>query len=112
MRPPTPTTQTVTAADAPDRWRDILDRVSRAATRVVVEDNGAAVAAVVSVDDLGRLTALDAERAEALAAFIAFGDYFKDVSDEEIEREVAKAIAEVRAENRQREPDQAGDRSA
>jgi len=100
MPEPTATTQTVTAADAPRQWRDILDRVSHSTTRVIVEEDGIPVAAVISADDLRRLTALDAERAEALAALTAFGERFKDVPEDEIEREVTRAIGEVRAENR------------
>jgi len=43
---------------------------------------------------------LDADRQSAIEALLAFSEPFKNVPVEEIEREVAKAIAEVRAEDR------------
>ena len=45
----------------------------------------------------------DRDREERFAVLDRIGEAFRDVPDEEIEREVAKAIAEVRAENRRRE---------
>ena len=49
------------------------------------------------------LSAIPASRRKRFKALIETGEAFKDVPPEEIEREVAKAIAEDRAERRARE---------
>ena len=51
-------------------------------------------------EDLQRLDRLDRERAERFKVLEEFGEAFKDVPVEELEREVARALAEVRAERR------------
>ncbi len=43
------------------------------------------------------------EEDDAFAVLYEIGEQFADIDPEEIEREVAKAVAEVRAENRRRE---------
>ena len=50
--------------------------------------------------DLEAKDQADRDREERFAVIDRIGEAFRDVPDEEIEREVAKAIAEVRAENR------------
>ncbi len=102
---------TMSALEARRHWGDLFDRVARSETRVIVEQDGVPVAALVSAEYLGRLTALDADRAAAIMAFATFGERFKDVPDEEIEREVSAALAEVRAENPRSEQMRASARS-
>ncbi len=65
-----------------------------------MEKSGIPVAGIVSADDLRRLDRLDRERAERFKVLEEFGEAFKDVPAEELEREVARALAEVRAERR------------
>ena len=100
-----PVTQTMTVSAAREQWSDVLEKVSRRQTRVIVEERGVPVAAIVSADDLERLERLAAQRAERFRVLDEMRAAFSGVPEEEIEREVAKAIAEVRAENRQREQD-------
>lgn len=57
--------------------------------------------AVVSIDDLKRLQQLEAERERDFEALWRTGEAFKDVSNEEIQREVDRALAEVGAESRE-----------
>lgn len=113
-----PKTEKLSAIDVTRRIGEVLDRVTRDRTRVIVRaDEPVApgefdgpndppffpeIAAVVPIQDLWRLQALEAGRLESFDAIWAFGEPFKDIPEEEIEREVAKAIAEVRAENRER----------
>ena len=96
-------TKTIQAADVQAQWSQILDQIVRRETRVVIEDGGKPLAVVISADDFEWLKHLEAKREEAFKALDATREAFKDVSAEEIEREVARAIAEVRAENRRRE---------
>lgn len=75
--------------------------MARKEARVLIEKSGVPVAAIESADDLRRLQQFDAERELDFALLEAVGDAFKDVPVEELEREVRKALAEVRAENSQ-----------
>ncbi len=82
-----PMTQTMNVTDAREHWSQVLTAVFRRQTRVVLEKAGIPVASLVSTDDLERLRRYDAERAADFA---------------ELEREVARVIAEVRTERRAR----------
>jgi prevent-host-death family protein len=95
-----PSTQTVPIADIEDAIVQLVDQVARGETRVLVEQGGSPVAALVSPDDLKRLARLDEQRAERKQVVAAMREPFRGVSPEEIERETAKAVAEVREEMR------------
>ena len=101
MRERRPLTQVMKASEARQRWSEILNGGFRGNTRVVVEKSGIPVAAVISAQDLERLNQLEAQREERFRVLDRMREAFKDVPPEEIEREVAQAIAEVRAERRQ-----------
>jgi antitoxin (DNA-binding transcriptional repressor) of toxin-antitoxin stability system len=92
--------QTVATTQAPVEWSELLARVSRGETRVLVEQGGTALAALVSPVDLERLTRLDAERDARFAAIEAIWARNVDRDPEETERDVAEAIAELRAASR------------
>ncbi len=98
--PRDPETQTMNASQARADWSRTLERVYRRQARVLVKKHGIPVAAIVSVDDLARLARLDAQRAADFEALDVIRATFEDVPDEELEREVAKAIAAVRARPR------------
>jgi len=98
MREQQPMTQVMKAADVRANWSDVVDRVFRGKARVVVERSGIPVAAVISAEDLDRLSRLDAQRADAFKVLDRIGEAFKDVSPEELQREVDKAVSEVRQE--------------
>jgi prevent-host-death family protein len=91
---------TMKLADAKQQLGVVVNEVSKTRKRVLLENGGIPVAAIVTVDDLKRLNRLDAEREADFAILDRIGSAFADVDPEEIEREVAKAIAEVRAEQR------------
>ncbi len=78
----------------------MINAVFRRQKRVVLEKAGIPVAALVSTEDLERLKRCDAERAADFAVLDRIGAAFADVPADELEREVAKALAEVRAEMR------------
>ena len=59
------------------------------------------VGAIISPRDLARFEEMEREkRKKVLAAFNDFGEAFKDVPDEEFERELANAQSEARAKLR------------
>ena len=100
MQTSKPSTRTVAVSDIKDTVVQLLDQVSRGETRIVVEERGVPVAALVSSEDLKQLSRLDEQRAVRRRVVAAMREPFRGVSPEEIERETAKAVAEVREEMR------------
>jgi prevent-host-death family protein len=98
-----PPTERINATEARRGWSGLLNRVFRRESRVVIEKSGKPVAAIIPHWEYEAYLRMRAKREERFKALDAMRDAFKDVPPEEIEREVAKAIAEVRAENRERE---------
>jgi prevent-host-death family protein len=93
-------TQTMKASDVRANWANLLNKVYKGETEVVVEKSGIPVAAVVSAKEYENLELMKAQRAERLAVLDQLRDAFKDVPQAELEREVKKAIAQARAQIR------------
>jgi prevent-host-death family protein len=91
-------TRAVKLTEARSTFSSIVNEVYRDHNRVVIEKSGIPVAAIVSVTDLERLDRLDVQRAADNEILNRFASHFANFSTEELEAEVAKAIAEVRAE--------------
>jgi prevent-host-death family protein len=96
-------TKTMKASEARQQFSKLLNEVFRGESRVVVEKSGIPVAAIISASDLQLLARLEQERAEQFKILTEIGGAFKDVPLEEIEREVKRAITQVRREKRQPE---------
>jgi prevent-host-death family protein len=75
----------------------LVNEVYRQETRVLIEKAGIPVAALVSIEDLERLTRLDQEWAAGTRALQEFSAAFRDVPVPELEERVAQIIAEGRA---------------
>jgi hypothetical protein len=95
----------------PERWTadvsdvgelvgTLVDKVARGRARLVVQQDGKDVAALVSAYDLERLEMLDRRAAEGWKAIQEIWARNVDIDPEEAERDIAEAIAEVRAEER------------
>lgn len=93
-------TQVMKASDVRAQWSQLLNKVFRDKARVVVEKSGIPVAAVIPAEDLQRFTQMEEQRERRFKALDKMRDAFKDVPSEEIDREVKRAISQVRAENR------------
>ena len=93
-------TQTMKASDVRAQWSQLLNKVFRNKTRVVVEKSGIPVAAVISAEDLQRYTQMEEQRAKRFEVLDRIGEAFKDVPEKELNKQVKKAIGEVRAEKR------------
>ena len=93
-------TKTMNLTDARQHFSEVLNQVFRGQTRVVVEKSGIPVAGIVSAQDLERLSRLEEQRAKDFTILDELGEAFKDVPAEEIEREVAQALAAVRRKRR------------
>jgi prevent-host-death family protein len=100
MAEPELMTKTIKASEARQHFSQLLNEVFRRESRVVVEKSGIPVAAIISAQDFKRLARLEAERNRDFAILDEMREAFKDVPAEEIEREVARAINQVRKENR------------
>jgi prevent-host-death family protein len=105
-----PTTQTIDVTEARQKWSQLINKVFRREARVIVEKSGIPVAAIISAQDLERFNRWEAKRARDLAVLEAMSEPFKDAPPEEIEREAAKALAEVRQEMREERRQQASQR--
>ena len=96
-----PMTQTIAASEARQHFSQLLNQVFRRERRIVIEKSGVPVAALISADDLEQLRRLEEQRREDFAVLDRIREAFRGVPAEEIEREVARAVDEVRAEKRQ-----------
>ena len=99
-----PVTRTVKASEARTRWSQLINQVARRQTRVIVEKSGIPVAAIISTQDLERLSRLEDERQQDFAVLDEIGAAFQNETPEAIKRQVGQAVAEVRSENRNRTP--------
>ena len=97
-----PTETAMKLTDAKQHLSQVINTVASGESRVLVEKSGLPVAAIISVEEYRRFKAQDeanrVRRRELVEKFARFSDAFADVSDDELERELAKAQAEVRAE--------------
>jgi prevent-host-death family protein len=89
-------TEIMKFTDARQQLSQIVNRVARKESRILIEKSGVPVAALVSADDLRRLDELEARRRERYDAMVEISRAFADVSDEELERELARAQQEAR----------------
>lgn len=96
-----PVLDTMTVSQARQQFSETLNRVYRGEARVVVEKSGIPVGAIVSSRDLKDLQHMDQVRAQGWEAVERLRKAFADVPDDELEREIEHAIAEVKAERKQ-----------
>jgi hypothetical protein len=90
------------AADALKLGGAELAEVARGDIRMVLQQDGKDVVALISAADLERLEYLELLRAQRYKAIEEIQSRNADKDPEEVERDVAEAVAEVRAEARAR----------
>lgn len=97
-----PTETVMKLTETKQAFSQVVNRVARGETRVVVEKSGLAVAALISIEEYRRFKEQDREAARALAfeAMSQISQAFKDVPLDELERQVALAVADARADLR------------
>jgi antitoxin (DNA-binding transcriptional repressor) of toxin-antitoxin stability system len=79
---------------------NIVAQVSRGNSRVLLEESGIPIAAIVSVDDLEQLNQFERRREAFFAKVDRLQEAFKDVPPAEIEQETDRIIARNRAADR------------
>lgn len=98
--PKFPVTETSNVSETRKHLSQTLDRVHRHEARVVVEKSGIPVGAIVSMDDLARLKRIDQDRRDLMEILAITRKAFEGIPPDEIESEIEKAIAEIKAERR------------
>lgn len=84
------------ASDVRQRWSEVVNEVSREQTRVIVEKSGVRVVGVVGPRDLEWLQERDRRLAELRAVVDDLREVFQDVPLDEFDREVARALQDIR----------------
>ena len=102
MRDREPITQTLKDSEARQRWSELLDKVFRRETRVIVEKSGVPVAAIISPEDLERFEQIEQEREQRWSSFLAIADRFDEEDPDEVQRFVTEEIEAMRADERAR----------
>lgn len=97
-----PMTQSMTISEVQKDFGPLVKRVSRLETRLVVEENGRLVAALVSTEDLEDLKRLDRYRKDPWQVIDEIHARNQDKDPNEVEEDVAEAIEEMRLEERQK----------
>jgi prevent-host-death family protein len=92
----------MSASEVREHFSDVVNRVARGEGRVIVEKHGTPAVAVVSIEDARRLRHSDDIVAERTAFVESVRSLFADVPDDELQREIDSAFAELKQERRQR----------
>ena len=96
MREREPMTQKLSTSEASRALPELVQKISRRETRVLLEEKGKPVAAIISAEDLEHLTEFEVQRTERFRAIAASWEAFKDVNPKGVEAEVSKAVANAR----------------
>lgn len=88
--------QVMKASAVRQGWSQLIDRVFRGGTRVVVEKSGIPVAAIISLQDLERFTQAEAEREERFKVLDRIRAKNADKDPEREERFIAEVVEAVR----------------
>ena len=91
-----PVTQTMTTIDASQAFANLVEKVSKQETRIVVEENGKPVAAIISAPDFERFNQAEALRLQWREVLSRMREPFKDIPEHELQRAVAAVVQEVR----------------
>lgn len=98
MSRPSTTTKRISVTDARQHFSALLNDVSRGKSRVIIEKQGAPIAAIISPRDLEFFESMESRRVDQFKALDEVGKAFADVPLDQLEREVARAVAEVRGQ--------------
>ncbi len=96
-----PTIQTMKASQARQQWSQVLNKVLRKEARILVEKSGVPVAAIVSAEDLQWLQQYEAQRAERWKVVDEIRARNRDKNPEQVEQDIASEIAAMRQEARE-----------
>ncbi len=98
MRKNTPDTETMKISEVKSQLSRLVNEVYRGEKRILIEKSGIPVAALVSMEALELLARFEAQQREAWDVIEAMRAPFRGIPPEEIEREVAAIVREMRDE--------------
>ncbi len=75
----------------------VIQRVSNKEARVLIEQSGVPMAAIVSIDDLERLQQLDQEWEQTTQGIVRLSQTFADIPVADLEAKIDEIIADNRA---------------
>lgn len=94
--------KTIDFKDAAKNFKKLINEVDQGTNQYLVKDNGHEMAVLLSLDDYNNFRQLLQNEVQAKKGFFEMVDemreYNKDVPSEQIEKDVAQAVAEVRQE--------------
>ena len=93
-----PMTQTLSITETRQQLSQLINRVFRRHTRVIVEKSGIPVAAIISAEDLERLTQLETERAERFTILDEIRARNQAFDPAQVEHDVSAEIEAMRQE--------------
>lgn len=96
-----PKTETMSVNDTRKNFSEVVTRLQHGKGRVIVEQAGTPVGAIVSIEDIRRLEDMDREWAGIEDVLQRTSSGFTGVPDEDIEWKIENAIAELEAEHLQ-----------
>ena len=96
------TTRTISRSDIREQIEQLLDQVAEGETQIDIQVDGETVAGIVSGRDLDSLRRYEREVSKAEELFERLRRPFKEVDPDQIQRDAANVIAEVRHEHRER----------
>lgn len=96
----TPTETVMRLTETKQQLSEVVNRVARGETRVVVEKSGLPVAAIISIEEYRRFKRQDQERAARFAAMSRISEAFADVPVDELELQVERALVQARKDIR------------
>ncbi len=96
-----PKLKSIKASEVREHWSELLNEVFRQESRIVVDKSGIPVAAIISARDLEWLQLQEAKWEQGFKVWDEIGAAFRDVPDEELEREVKRAVTEARRQLRE-----------
>jgi prevent-host-death family protein len=94
-----PKTESMNISDVESALSHVVRQVHDAQVRILVEESGIPVAALISADDLARFAELEREHDARFAVIDRARAAFHDVPAEEIEAETDRIIAGLRTGN-------------
>ncbi len=93
-------TQTLKASDVRSNWSQLLNKVFRGETEVLVEKSGIPVAAIVSAQEYQKLQQIKQRREKDLTLVNDIRASFADQTPEQITKGIKRSIEEVRSERK------------
>lgn len=97
------TTETMSESDLQTQLGELLQRVSQDEDRIIIEKDGVPVAAIVPLSVVRDAESTERRRQDLREAFEATREEMRGIPPDEIEREIAQAVADVDESRRQRD---------